>query len=319
MKGSFACARQGGSLLALLVTTGLMPVSAKAQDTGAKKATLEEIIVTASRRETNLQKESRAVAVVSGDDIRRAAIVDPNAVQNLVPGLTIARNGQQLQVFIRGVGDKTINAATDPAVAINVDGIYYPKSYEGSAAFFDLERIEVLKGPQGTLYGRNASAGALNVISARPKFTLGGFGEAEYGNYNNIRATAALNVPISEAVALRVAGQIISHDGYLSDGYNDAQSQALRGSLLIQPEADTSLLLTGSYAHMGGKGDAGVIMQRFGGSAPVATVPNPANRWAGPTDPATIARLATPSATVSRISMSTRWRPHSNIASSMPR
>ena len=108
MRGSLKSTRQGGSLLALLVATSLMPMTAKAQDTGVKKATLEEIIVTASRRETNLQKESRAVAVVSGDDIRRAAIVDPNAVQNLVPGLTIARNGQQLQVFIRGVGDLSL-------------------------------------------------------------------------------------------------------------------------------------------------------------------------------------------------------------------
>ena len=253
---------------------------------------LEEIIVTASRREENLQKESRAVSVLNAEELVRNGVTDPLRAQQLVPGLTIARNGSQLQVSIRGVGDRTINSATDPAVALNIDGIYYPKSFEGSASFFDLERIEVLKGPQGTLYGRNASSGAINLITVKPKFETSGFGEVEVGNYSNERYTAAVNTSFSDWMAIRFAGQVVDRGGYLSDGYNDEKNQAARLQVLIAPREGTSLLISGAYSHLGGRGDAAVIARRFADTPSSSPVPDPSDRWAGPTDPATLARVA---------------------------
>ncbi|MBP6111912.1 MAG: TonB-dependent receptor [Sphingobium sp.] len=288
------------SLSALAATlTTLAPGAAYAQDAQASDSGLADIVVTASRRETSLQKESRVVSVVDATMLERAAVVDPTTVQNLVAGVNVTPNGQQMQVYIRGVGDQTINATTDPAVAVNVDGVYYPRAYEATTQFFDLERVEVLKGPQGTLYGRNASAGAMNLISARPKFKTEGFAEFEYGNYDSIRGTGAINLPFSDKMALRVAGQVIRRDGYLSDGYNDAESEALRASLLLDAGEGTSLLITGSYAHQGGKGNASVLLPDFSGTLPSA-VPLPSNPWAGPTDPATVARIEYTNPTNSR-------------------
>ena len=272
---------------AALFAPGSALARAPADESGPR---LDEIIVTASKRDVNIQKESRAITAIGAAELARQGVVDPASVQNLAPGLTIARNGQQLQVSIRGVGDRTVNNATDPAVAINVDGIYYPKSYEASAAFFDLERIEVLKGPQGTLYGRNASSGAINLITAKPKFETSGFAELEVGNYGNQRGTAALNFALSDMVAIRVSGQAVDRQGFLSDGYNDNINQAGRAQLLIG-NGDTSLLLSASFSHLGGKGDAGVIAHRFGSTPSSSPVADPANAYAGPTDPATLARV----------------------------
>jgi len=294
--------RKGTSLGAIAVVLVAAPVAALAQEktssaqpapaTTADKSGLEDIVVTASRRAEDVQKESRAIAVVGAQELTRQGVTDPTAVQKLVPGLTVVRNGGQLQVSVRGVGDRTINSATDPAIAISLDGVYYPRSFQASASFFDLERVEVLKGPQGTLYGRNSSAGAINLIVAKPRFETSGFGEFEYGNYNEKRGTAAINVALGSTAALRVSGQVVDRDGYLTDGYNDDKEQAVRAQLLIAPTPDTSLLLTGSYSHLGGHGDASVVGPRFDGTATISPVPNPTNPYAGPTDAATLARIA---------------------------
>lgn len=257
---------------------------------GASRQGLQDIIVTASRREVSLQKESRAITAISADELVRSGVTDATSVQALAPGLTIATNGPQLQISIRGVGDRTINAATDPAVAINVDGVYYPKSYEASGSFFDLDRIEVLKGPQGTLYGRNASSGAINLVTARPRFETSGYGEVEIGNYGSQRATGAINAALSDTVALRISGQVVDRQGYLSDGYGDDIKQSVRAHLLIQSE-DTSMLLTAAYSHLGGKSDAGVIARRFGNTPSITNVPVPSDPWSGPTHPDTLARI----------------------------
>ena len=283
------------------------PPSSPATPAATANDGLREIIVTASRRAENLQKESRAINVIGAEELTRQGITDPSSVQRLVPGFTIATNGGQLQVSVRGVGDRTVTNATDPAVALNVDGVYYPKTYEASAFFFDLDRVEVLKGPQGTLYGRNASAGAVNLITAKPKFETSGFAEFEYGNYDAKRLTGAVNTSLNSTVALRLSGQLIDRDGYLTDGSNDDKEQALRAQMLIAPTDDTSLLLVAAYSHHGGKGSASVLARGtlsrgaldagadgFEAATGLlsATAPAlPGNPWAGPSDPRTLAYL----------------------------
>lgn len=274
-----------------IVTAALIsafPAIASAAD-AQKNSGIEEVVVTASRRAENLQKESRAVVAVGAADLIKNGISEPTAIQNLVPGLSMSRNGQQIQVYVRGVGDRTITAATDPAVALNIDGVYYPRSYQIGASIYDLERVEVLKGPQGTLYGRNASAGAVNFITAKPKLKNEGFLEVEAGSFSLMRATGAANFALSENAAIRISGQVTERDGYLTDGYNDESSHSLRGQLLWQPNNTDSLLISTSLSHIGGMGDAavmGIIGSGVGNPFATATDQNfYGSKWAGPTDP----------------------------------
>jgi len=243
-------------------------------ESSASVGGLGEIIVTASRRAENMQRESRSIVAIGAEELSRTGATDPSALQTLVSGVSIAQIGPQVQIFIRGVGDRTISAATDPAVAINVDGVFYPKAFALNGAFFDLERIEVLKGPQGTLYGRNASAGAINLITAKPKFEFGGFAEAEYGNYDSKRFTMAITGPVSDTLAIRFAGQYIDRDGYLSDGYNDDNNIAIRTHILWKPDVTTSIILSGYYSTVDSKGDSAVILPDRAGI----------DHWTGPSD-----------------------------------
>ena len=279
------------STLAIAVSSAVVaftqPAFAKAEN---KEKGLETIVVTASKHAKSLQEESRSIVAVSADDLANFGLTDPQALQDMVPGLTINKNGELTQISIRGVGDRTITNATEPAVAINLDGVYVPRSYQSSTQFFDLERIEVLKGPQGTLYGRNATAGAINLITAKPDFDNSGFIEAEAGNFSHKRLTGAVNLELSDTVAMRISGQMVDRDGYLSDGYNDDESEALRLGLLYKPNDDTSLLLNATYSHIGGKGTSGVIAERFVSGVSMYGA-NPSDRWAGPTHADTRARV----------------------------
>jgi len=283
-----AC-RTGRAALAFALMAGGFTGVAQAQDAAVPAAGIADIVVTASRREVSVQKESRAIDVVSGASLVRNGVTDATTLQKLVPGLSIAQNGSLLQVSVRGVGDRAISASTDPAVAMSIDGVYLPRANELTKFFFDIDRVELLKGPQGTLYGRNASAGALNVITIRPKFETSGYIEGEYGNYDAKRLAGAINYAIGDSVAVRIAGQWTDRDGYLTDGFNDDKSHAVRAQMLIAPTSDTSLLIEAAYSHTGGLGSAGVLSRGTlsRGAAPAL----PDNRWAGPTDPSTLAYL----------------------------
>jgi iron complex outermembrane receptor protein len=131
---------------------------------------LEEVIVTAQRREESLQRAAIAVAVVQGSDLLAAGISGPGQLGRLVPAVTIEPASTGNIMFLRGVGNFTVVPTSDPAIAFNYDGVYVGRPTSTTGSFFDLQRIEVLKGPQGTLYGRNATGGALNVVPARPKY-----------------------------------------------------------------------------------------------------------------------------------------------------
>jgi len=151
------------------------------------------------------------------------------------------------------------NAFSGPLIAVNINGVYLatPTTFRG--LFYDLDRVELLKGPQGTLYGRNATGGAINIIPARPTFNLGGTAGVTLGDYSHFDANAALNVPLSDQVAIRVAGQHAKHKGYMSLGTNDEDVNALRGSILFQPSSDVSILLTADWAREGGKGPGATL------------------------------------------------------------
>jgi len=221
---------------------------------------IKDIVVTAQRRSQSLQKTALPVSVLSGDALKQAGVAHAQDLTNLVPALTLSSTGGGgTQVTIRGVGNFAGNPYAEPAVAVNLDGVYLARSSGPTGLYYDLDRVEVLKGPQGTLYGRNADAGAINLIARKPQNVYEAEGEIEYGNYNNRRLELALNAPIEGVGAIRISGVVSKRDGYESDGYDDDNTQALRAQLLIEHGGPFSLLLAGDYEHNGGKGSGAVL------------------------------------------------------------
>lgn len=217
---------------------------------------LDEIVVTAQKRAESSQKAAIAITAVSSEALQRAAVTDAQQLTNLAPALHVnTAFGPTNTFFIRGVGNLVFNASSDSSVALNIDGIPVARPTGTQGMFFDLERIEVLKGPQGTLYGRNATGGAINVITVQPKLgELSGFVDFSYGNYDAIKANGAVNVPIGDNTAIRIAGMRSKRDGTYSDGTGDEDLTAFRVSLASEPTDTLKVALGFDFAHQGGKG-----------------------------------------------------------------
>lgn len=252
-----------GSAIALLVgapTAFAQEAAQGARDADAVEG-LAEIVVTAQRRSESLQRAAIAVSAVTGDDLAKSGITETANLGKLVPSLVVQPTGGTTSFFLRGVGTNSQNSFSENAIAFNFNGIYVGRPTAPAGVFYDLERVEVVKGPQGTLYGRNATGGAINVLPKRP--VLGKFGAEglfEYGNYDSKKGFLALNVPIGDTVALRVAGQIVDRDGYISDGYDDDKGEAVRASLLIEPSSLWSMTLVADYYRQHGKGSGAVLL-----------------------------------------------------------
>ncbi|MBU0931021.1 MAG: TonB-dependent receptor [Alphaproteobacteria bacterium] len=208
-----------------LATMTLAMAPAYAQDNTAPQAAQQpenrydgDIIVTATRRETTLQSTPIAVSAFGQAQLDRQQVKDVTDLARFVPSLQFNQQGDQSAVLLtlRGIGnDSAYTEVADPEVAIYVDGIYSPRSQGASVLMYDMERVEVLRGPQGTLFGRNATVGALSLISAKPK--LGEFEgnvEVTAGNYDRLGVRGAINIPVSDTLAFRVAFVTDRHDGY---------------------------------------------------------------------------------------------------------
>jgi iron complex outermembrane receptor protein len=241
---------------------------------GAAAEGLEEIVVTAERRENTIQRSSVIVESYSGAQL--AGVTRAEDLTELSPGVQIGSEGPNLQVYIRGVGDSADNSRSQGAVPFNVDGVYIPRGNAAETSFFDINRIEVLKGPQGTLYGRNASGGTVNIITNAPDLsgTSGNFG-AEVGNYNDLKADGALNVALSDTFALRGAFEVADRDGYTTTGGDDVKIRAGRIRALWQPNSDVSLLINADIGEQGGVGAGAVVYPTSGGNPWRSTTASP--------------------------------------------
>lgn len=241
----------------------------------SSEAGITDIVVTAQRREENVQKTALSIEVFGGEELRAAGVLKADDLTKLAPGIQAA-GGTTAQIYIRGVGDFGVTATANQAVVTNLDGVTISRPQAIAGNFFDLERVEILKGPQGTLYGRNASGGAVNLISASPRYgETGGFIEGNFGNYDQVGAEGALNLGLGDSAAARLSFQVNDRDGYLSDGTDDDVHQSVR----VQLKADLGERATVrgilGYTHLGGKGTGlAVIPQLPGRSA-----------WTGNTDP----------------------------------
>ncbi len=261
----------------------LMPYSVHAQEAApaaeeASRGGLEEIVVTAEKREANVQKTAIAIDVVNSEKLAKSGVADINSLSTIAPGVQIATATTATIITVRGVSGRDFTEIGDPAVAINLDGIFLQRPTGMNAAFFDLDRIEVLRGPQGTLYGRNATGGVINIITKRPNWEFGGYGALTVGNYKTLNAEGAINVPISDTLAMRASFISRRHDGYRDNRIpatgnpavdipgvgspanraknrgDDEDTQGARLQLLFKPSDRFSALISGTYITQGGIG-----------------------------------------------------------------
>lgn len=236
------------------------------QSTDSETAGLVDIIVTAQRKEESLQKAAIAIDAVSGADLAQRGIGNALDITKAVPAISFpAPGGNISSIFVRGVGNITTSSWVDPAVTPSYDGVVLGRGGGVfGAAFYDLERVEVLKGPQGILYGRNATGGAVNVIPARPRIGQNSMGfNLGYGNFDAVDVDAHVNLGVSSNSALRLGGAYSVHDGYNRDGTDDQRRESLRAQYLIEPSSDLSLRIGADYTHLGGKGIGGSYIGRF--------------------------------------------------------
>ena len=213
-----------------------------------------DIVVTAQRTSERLQDVPIAVSAFSAEALQEQQIENASDLQLSLPNITFTKGNFTSAAFtIRGVGDLCTGFSCDSATAIHVNDIPLLSTRLFETEYFDLERVEVLRGPQGTLYGRNATSGVVNFITAKPDLSaFKASGSAEYGNYNSIRLTGMVNVPLGEMFGARVAGFYLKRDGYTYNEFDnsridDRDLYAIRGSLRFEPGPDTTIDLLGYY------------------------------------------------------------------------
>ncbi len=238
-----------------------------------------EIVVTATKREQTLQDVPVAVTVTTAETIERAQIRDLKEISSIVPSLRVAerQNSANTNFFIRGFGNGANNAGIEPSVGVFIDGVYRSRSASQIADLPDVQRVEVLRGPQSTLFGKNASAGVISITTELPKFTFGGNLEASYGNYNALVIKGVVTGPLSDSVAVSLAGGYNKRDGYNQNpetgvAVNDRNRWFVRGQLLIQPQDNLKIRLIGDY----GKIDeicCGVFNAQLGAATGILTSP----------------------------------------------
>lgn len=218
----------------------------------------DEITVTAQRREQSVQDVPFTVNAVSADAMANASVTDVFSLQTQVPGLDIRTTNPPsagASFVIRGLGTGVFNLGFEPSVGTFIDGIYRARSgIVAGGDFLDLERVEVLKGPQGTLFGKNTTAGIIHFITAKPDSeAFGGMLRAEYGNYDRLNLQGVINMPLGDKAAFRLSGLFTDDDGYIKDavtgeGYAEKHRWMLRGQFLFEPSDSVSVRIIGDYA-----------------------------------------------------------------------
>jgi len=229
------------------------PAAADTATAADVESGLGDIIVTASKRSENLQRTPISVTALGSSMLETRAVVEPGQLNGLAPGVSI-QPSFILLAYIRGLGNYSSQPGVDQSVAYNVDGIFISKPYGMPTIMFDQDRVEMLRGPQGTLQGRNATAGSINFISARPTMDFGAKVSVTYGNYDTLNTEGMINIPLGEGAALRVSGATAKHDGYFRNGYGDGNTAGARARLLLKPADRLEVLVTGEYTERDEKG-----------------------------------------------------------------
>lgn len=218
---------------------------------------LAEIVVTAQKRSENVQKVPLSIQAFTGKDLAARGVTDTSRLDVITPGLTFSTYGNDAKIALRGANANNTYQDASPVVGMFVDGVYQVRASQQTASFYDVSRVEVLKGPQGTLYGRNTLAGAINVYTNAPSLSGDSFGlTSSYANYRDFRNEGYVNVPLTSNFAVRLAGLEETSDGYIK---NDAgrnlgiiDTLAFRGSALWNISDRVNAVLRVSNTHQGG-------------------------------------------------------------------
>lgn len=221
----------------------------------AEAADLSEIVVTAQKRSEKLQDVPVAVSVVSGEMIAAKGAVNLEGAQYLVPSLNFRKSGTTINqsLFLRGVGTSTFSIAGEPSISTVVDGVVYSRAGEAFSDLVDIDRLEVLRGPQGTLFGKNTSAGVINIVTKRPGDTRGGFVEGGYfSNGNEYRLRGAVDLPLADNVKSRVTAFYGRYDGNIHNLFNSKrvngyEHYGVRGIVVADPTPDLQLTVIADY------------------------------------------------------------------------
>ncbi|WP_420139307.1 TonB-dependent receptor [Sphingomonas sp.] len=227
-----------------------------------------DIVVTANRTQSLASKTPIALNAVGGGELTAAGVTNPTTLTDVIPTVSIDRT-DGLRITIRGVSSNDNTEKGDPSAAFLLDGIYIARPQAQEVSFFDLDRVEVLRGPQGTLYGRNTTAGVVNVISARPKHRFEASVDGSFGNFDTRQGTAMINVPVGNAVAVRAAVNYDRRDSYIKRGDSPYDLSPFKNNLsgrlsvLADISDRTSLLVRGDYSSIKGKPTNAVSAYNF--------------------------------------------------------
>src|SRR3569623_1811638 len=227
---------------------------------------MEVVKVTVDRREKNIQSYAGSASAYSQEDLQRVGVNSVRDMSSVSPSLEIGTQEGNTEIFIRGVGSTNNTELGDPSAATHIDGIYIPRPRGVGSMFFDLERVEVNRGPQGTIRGRNATAGSINIITAKPKLSLWeASGEMQIGNYSQRLATAMVNIPIGDKLALRLAAFGEEHEPFFKNAgpvqtYSAAESAdnlAYRAAAKWLPLSNITVLAGTDFTQENGTGYSG--------------------------------------------------------------
>lgn len=218
---------------------------------------LEEIIVTAEKRQADVQDVPVSIATLTGETVEELGVKDVRDLVSLLPNVGVGMLANNTIVNIRGIQTINVNIVGDPSATMHIDGVYQARSRGAHALFTDLERVEVLKGPQGTLAGRNSTAGNVNIVTRKPHYEFEAKAGLTFGNFDRIASEGVINLPIIEdQLAIRASISTDNRDGYLiNDRVNDiknaddADNLSARLKMLWEPIEDLSVQLTGYYSH----------------------------------------------------------------------
>jgi iron complex outermembrane receptor protein len=238
------------------------PAFAQEEAQGETERKLGVITVTSEKRAESIQDVPLSVTAVSGEALGAAGIVDLSTLDKLAPGLQFGQSGTDARPAIRGARTENVSVQQDPIVSFYVDGVYRSLTSQALASMVDVDRVEVLRGPQGTLYGRNAFGGAVNVISNAPSAEPEYGASVLYGNYDRVRVEGYGNVPLSDDLFLRVAISSDTHEPIIENSFNpeaglrDKDEQYVRAALRWEPTDALDLTLRASRWQQGGLGNS---------------------------------------------------------------
>ena len=256
--------------VATLLTAGISPAAqaqTRAPATTREKPAgsdvgLEEIVVTAQKREQRLSDVGVSVTSIGGESLARSGITDSLAITAAVPNLvnaSIFGPGTNTNFSIRGVAQNDFNDGTESPIATYVDDVYLVPTGAGSFPLYDMERVEVLRGPQGTLFGRNSTGGLIHFITAKPVHKFFGSVSASYGSYNERVFSGIVNVPLGEIADLRVSARYQNNNGYIRHLTGNQpkggqfETKSIRGQLLLKPSSELKSLFKVSYEKASGQ------------------------------------------------------------------